>query len=388
MTEPIYLDYNATTPVDPEVAQTMLPALYKVYGNPSSNHSYGKAAKAMVETARYQVASLLNCTPQEIIFTSGGTESNNHAIRGVIFNNHRYQGIKKPKDKVITTAFEHPAVLEVCRWLGTQGYHIITMPVDANGLVDPVELESVIDNETVLVTVMHANNEVGTLQPIKQLARIAHEHNALFHTDAAQSVGKIEVDVVSLGVDLLSIAGHKLYAPKGVGALYIREGIQLANLMFGAGHESGRRPGTENILEISGLGAACQIAARDLPHLGPRFQALRDRLHRGLELALGSEIVRLNGHPQKRLPNTLSLGFKDVAADRLLVEIGEAVAASAGSACHADSVQVSSVLTAMGIPLDYAMGTVRFSVGRGTTEEQIDRAVEIVLQGIERIRGK
>jgi cysteine desulfurase len=386
MDKPIYLDYNATTPVDPEVIQSMLPVLNEVFGNPSSSHTFGKAANDVVEKARSQVARLLNCTPQEIIFTSGGTESNNHAIRGIVFNNWGVKNPQRAKTKVITSPIEHPAVLEVCRWLKTQAINIVILPVDSSGLVDPNDLESVIDDGTMLVTVMHANNEVGTLQPVKELARITHDHGAIFHTDAAQSVGKVDVDVKALDVDLLSIAGHKLYAPKGVGVLYIREGVQLTNLMFGAGHEAGRRPGTENVLEISGLGKACHIASRDLPKLTPRLQNLRDRLHRGLENSLGSGNIRLNGHPTKRLPNTLNIGFKDIPADQLLTEIGGEVAASAGSACHADSVQVSPVLTEMGVPLEVAKGSVRFSVGRGTSDEHVDLAVEAVVRGINRLK--
>jgi cysteine desulfurase len=231
---------------------------------------------------------------------------------------------------------------------------------------------------------MHANNEVGTLQPIAELAEIAHRHGALVHTDAAQSVGKLPVDVAALGVDLLSVAGHKLYAPKGIGALYVRDGVRLANLLHGAGHEGGRRPGTENVIEIVGLGQACQIAGRDMQENEAHFRATRDRLHAGLLRELGQDSVRLNGHPEKRLPNTLSLSFRGVAAHALLAEIGVQVAASAGSACHADVVRVSAVLEAMRVPLDWALGTVRFSTGRATTAAEIDRAVEIVAQAIRR----
>lgn len=386
MDEVIYLDYNATTPVHPQVIEDMLPVLQEHFGNPSSSHSYGRAAKQIVETARQQVAALLNCQAQEIVFSSGGTESNNHALRGAVLNGRHQPNGERNQAQVITSAVEHPAVLQVCRWLEAQGWGLTVLPVASDGLVDPADLAAAISKETILVSIMHANNEVGTIQPVKALAEIAHRHGALFHSDAAQTVGKIEVDVEALGVDLLSIAGHKLYAPKGVGALYIRQGTTLANLMFGAGHENGRRPGTENVLEICGLGAACQLAAQDLPQLGPRLQALRDRLHHGLASALGKENLRLNGHPEKRLPNTLSLGFKGIAADALLAEISDTVAASAGSACHAGSVAVSPVLAAMGVPLEYAMGTVRFSVGRGTTEDQVDRAVEAVRRGMEGLK--
>jgi cysteine desulfurase len=374
MTEPIYLDYNATTPIDTKVAKAMEPFLYDHFGNPSSSHIYGKRTKHAVETARGRVAGLLNCSPQEIIFTSGGTESNNHAIRGVAAVHRGDSG----KGHIITSAVEHPAVSEVCRWLGYQGFEVTVLPVDGFGMVDPADLETAIRPETILVSVMHANNEVGTLQPIRELAEICHRHGVLFHTDAAQTVGKIRVDVQNLGIDLLSIAGHKLYAPKGVGALYIREGTQLDNLLLGAGHEGGRRPGTENVLEIVGLGTACEIAALDLGEIQVRFQELRDRMYNGLSTELGPENIRLNGHPEARLPNTLSLCFKNLAANTILEEIDSQVAASAGSACHADSITLSSVLMAMQIPSIWAMGAIRFSVGRGTTTAQIDQAVDVI----------
>jgi cysteine desulfurase len=377
----IYLDYNATTPIAGEVAKAMLPYLYEHFGNPSSSHPYGAITKGAVETARAQVATLLDCQPSEVIFTSGGTESNNYAIKGVALAEGR-RG-----NHVITSAVEHPAVLEVCHWLGQQGLRITVLPVDQYGLVDPADLERAMTPDTLLVTVMHANNEVGTVQPIAELVEIAHRHGALVHTDAAQSLGKIPVRVDDLGVDLLSVAGHKLYAPKGIGALYIRSGVQLAPLLHGAGHEGGRRPGTENVLEIVGLGQACAIAGRDLEKNMAHFRAMRDRLHEGLVREVGKEAVRLNGHPEKRLPNTLSLSFRGVEANTLLSEIGEQVAASAGAACHADEVNVSAVLEAMKVPVEWAMGTVRFSVGRGTTAEEVDRAVEVVAEAVRRLKG-
>ncbi len=379
---PVSLDYNATTPIGREVADAMAPYLYEHFGNPSSSHPYGVTTKRAVATARAQVAVLLNCRPAEVIFTSGRTESNNYAIRGVA-GAHRDRG-----DHIITSAVEHPAVVNVCSWLRSQGFRITTLPVDAWGLVDPDDLEQAITADTLLVTVMHANNEVGTSQPIAELARIAHRFGALMHTDAAQSVGKIPVDVNKLGVDLLSVAGHKLYAPKGIGALYVREGVELAGLMQGAGQEGGRRPGTEDVLEIVGLGEACHVAARDLLENAAHFQAMRDRLHEGLLRELGGEAVRINGHPDRRLPNTLNLGFRDVEASTVLSEIGDRVAASAGSACHADSVEVSPVLRAMNVPLEWAIGTVRFSVGRNTTAEEIDHAVEVVAQAVRQRQGR
>jgi cysteine desulfurase len=378
--KPIYLDYNATTPIAREVAETMVPYLYEHFGNPSSSHPYGVAAKRAVEAARGQVADLLGCRPDEVIFTSGGTESNNYAIKGVALAG-REQG-----NHIITSAVEHPAIVEVCDWLATQGYRITVLPVDEYGLVDPVDLEQAITPDTLLVTVMHANNEVGTIQPIAALAAIAHRYGALMHTDAAQSLAKIPVNVDTLGVDLLSVAGHKLYAPKGIGVLYVRSGVDLAQFIHGAGHEGGRRPGTENVLEIVGLGQACQIAGRDLEKNGTHFQAMRDRLHQGLLHELGADAVRLNGHSEKRLPNTLSLSFRGVEANTLLSEIGNEVAASAGAACHTGKVDVSAVLEAMHVPVEWAMGTVRFSVGRGTTGGDVDRAVEIVAEAVRRLQ--
>jgi cysteine desulfurase len=386
--KPIYLDYNATTPIDDEVAEAMLPYLHEHFGNPSSSHVYGRIARRAVEAARAQVAALLGCRPDEIVFTSGGTESNNQALKGLALRQAPGGTPASPgrRDHIITSAVEHPATLEVCKWLQALGWRVTLLPVDRHGLVDPAGLEAAIGPDTLLVSIMQANNEVGTVQPIADLARIAHDHGAFMHTDAAQSLGKIPVSVAGLGVDLLSIAGHKLYAPKGIGALYIRDSTELAPLIHGAGQEGGRRPGTENVLEIVGLGQACQIAGRDLEKNMAHFAAMRDRLHQGLLRELGSEALRLNGHPEKRLPNTLSLSFRSVEANTLLAEIGEQVAASAGAACHAGRVDVSAVLAAMTVPLEWAMGTIRFSVGRGTVAGDIDRAVQIVAQAVNRLK--
>jgi cysteine desulfurase len=323
----------------------------------------------------------LGCRPAEIIFTSGGTESNNYAVKGAAL------AAFERGNHVVTSAVEHPAVVEVCRWLETQGFRVTVLPVDGTGLVSPADLEEAITPQTTLVSVMHANNEVGTIQPIAELAAIAHAHGTLMHTDAAQSIGKIPVDVDELNVDLLSVAAHKLYAPKGIGALFVRDGVLLTPLIHGAGQESGRRPGTENVLEIVGLGKAAEIAARDLERNRRHFRDLRDRLYQGLIAELGSEAVRLNGHPEKRLPNTLSLSFHEVEASTLLVEISDRVAVSAGAACHADSTEISAVLQAMQVPLDWAMGTLRFSVGRDTTDEQIDETVDVVAEAVRELWG-
>ena len=378
--EPIYLDHNATTPIAPDVAAAMLPYLHERFGNPSSSHSYGQAAKAAVEDSRGRVASLLGCRPPEVVFTGGGTESNNYAIKGAAF------AMRDRGDHVVTSAVEHPAVAEVCRWLQERGFRVTVLPVDGAGLVDPADLEKAVTERTTLVSVMHANNEVGTIEPIAELAAIAHRHGALMHTDAAQSTGKIPADVEALGVDLMSIAGHKIYGPKGVGALYIRSGTELAKQTHGADHESDRRPGTENVPGIVGLGAACDIAGRGMEADAAHYRAMRDLLHEGLDRELADDPPRLNGHPQLRLPNTLNLGFRGVAANELLADVGDAVAASAGAACHSGGVDVSSVLAAMDVPPEWAMGAVRFSVGRSTTAGQIAAAVAAVSVAVRRLR--
>lgn len=377
--KPVYLDYNATTPIDPEVAEAMRPYLTEHFGNPSSTHWYGIQTKKAIEKARSQVADLLNCQPDEVIFTSGGSESNNYAITGSALSK-RHKG-----NHIITSAIEHPAVIEVCKYLEANGFLITYVPVDSLGVVDVAEVEKVITPQTILVTIMHANNEVGTIQPIPEISRLARQHGITIHTDAAQSVGKILSHVDELGVDLLSIAGHKLYAPKGIGALFIRRGTHLQKLILGADHEQNMRAGTENVLGIVGLGEACEIAKRDLEKTAAHMLVMRDRLENGLKSELRE--IKLNGHPDLRLPNTLSLSFPHIEATTLLSEI-EGVAASAGAACHSDSVDISPVLTAMNVPLEYAMGTIRFSTGRMTTEEEIDRAIKIVSAAVRRLGSR
>ncbi|MGD8436844.1 MAG: cysteine desulfurase family protein [Syntrophobacterales bacterium] len=374
--KPIYLDYNATTPIDPEVAEAMRPYLFEHFGNPSSSHWYGVQTKKAVDEARRQVADLLHCRPEEVVFTSGGSESNNYAIKGTAFAN-RDKG-----NHIISSAIEHPAVLEVCKYLAENGFQITYLPVDEFCLVHPRELQESITPQTILITIMHANNEVGTIQPIAEIAQIAKEHGIVFHTDAAQSVGKIPTRVDELAVDLLTIAGHKLYAPKGIGALYVRGGIRLEKLIHGADHERDLRAGTENVLEIVGLGQACKIAKRDLEKNMRHMQKMRDLLYAGLKKQWGE--LKLNGHPEKRLPNTLSVCFKSIEANTLLAEI-ESVAASAGAACHSDSVRLSSVLEAMHVDLEYAMGTVRFSTGKMTTEEEVTHAATVFVQTARRL---
>ena len=378
ITRPIYLDYNASTPHDPEVIVAMRPYLEEYFGNPSSSHWYGVKAKNAVENARRQVASLLNSKPDEVVFTSGGTESNNYAIKGIAFA-HRDKG-----NHIITTQIEHPAVTEVCRFLEGHGFKITYLPVDEYGLVNASDAEKAIAPQTILITIMHANNEVGTVQPIEQISKIARKHNIVFHTDAAQSIGKIPTDVDALRVDLLSIAGHKLYAPKGIGALYIREDVQLEKFMHGAGHEQGKRAGTENVLEIVGLGKACEIAKRDLDRNMSHMRAMRDRLYDGLKEKCKE--IRLNGHPEKRLPNTLSVSFSGLDANTLISEIKDYVALSAGAACHSGEIKISHVLKAMNIPIEWARGTLRFSMGRMTTEMEIDKVIDVVSQAVRKLK--
>jgi cysteine desulfurase len=378
MRRPIYLDYNGTTPHDPEVIAAMRPFLEEEFGNPSSGHAYGTQPRNAVAKARRQVASLLNCQPEEVIFTSGGTESNNHAIRGVA------RQLRKSGNHIITSAFEHPAVMEVCRYLETEGFETTYLPVGEDGLVNPADVEKAVRPATILITIMHANNEVGTIQPIAAISRIARERGIAMHTDAAQSVGKIPTDVDALGVDLLSVAGHKLYAPKGIGALYMRPPLAPEKFCYGAGQETGRRAGTENVLEIVGLGKACEIAQKAMATHMPRMQQLRDRLHTGLAQAIPE--TRLNGHPEERLPNTLSLAIKGIEANRLLEAIGGEVAASAGAACHADTVEISHVLEAMAVAPQWARGTVRFSLGRMTTEAEVKRTIQVVETAVGRLR--
>ena len=359
----IYLDFNATTPIAPEVAAKINQALMEPFGNPSSEHWAGLPARQAVETARGQVAALLRCSSEEIVLTSGGTESNNHALKGSFF-------AKGGQDRhIITTQIEHPAVLNPCRFLEQLGASVTYLPVDGFGQVDPDDVRRTVTPETVLISVMHANNEVGTLQPISEIARIARERGILFHTDAAQSVGKIPTYVNELGVDLLSLAGHKAYAPKGVGALYVRKGVRLEPLIHGASHETGRRAGTENILLDVALGAACGLAQSCLGM--ESIRQLRDLFWELLQARFGKEVV-LNGHPTERLPNTLNVSFVGKIGSTILRGMKD-VAASTGSACHSGSVELSPVLKAMRVPPEIGMGAIRFSLGRTTTREEIEQ---------------
>jgi cysteine desulfurase len=362
----IYFDYNASTPVDPAVAVAMKPFLEDQFGNPSSGHWAALAAKTALEEARGQVAALLGAANDEIIFTSGGSEANNLALKGVVW------ALQAKGDHIIISAVEHPAIVGPCRFLERLGAKVSVVPVDRFGRVDPDDVRRAITPRTILISIMHANNEVGTIQPIAKVSRIAREHGILLHTDAAQSVGKVATDVNGLGVDLLTIAGHKVYAPKGVGALYVRRGTPIEPLIHGAGHEDGRRAGTESVLLTVGLGAACELALDLAPMQALR--PLRDRFWQKLQATFGDRVV-LNGHPDQRLPNTLNVSFAGQVGAEVLARLDN-VAASTGSACHTGNVELSSVLKAMGVAPAVGIGAIRFSLGRGTTPTEVDTVVE------------
>jgi cysteine desulfurase len=368
---PIYLDYNATTPVDPAVAEAALPYLQVHFGNPSSTHAYADRPRQAVAAARQRLADLLGCAPGEIIFTGSGSEADTLAIHGVALA-RRGRG-----DHLITQATEHPAVLQACRALAERhGFHLTILPVDRHGQVDPATLQAAITARTVLVTIQHANSETGTIQPLRELAEIAHAHGVLVHSDAAQSVGKVPVAVDELGVDLLTVVGHKLYAPKGVGALYVRDGVALAPVIFGGGQERGLRAGTENVALIVALGVAAAIAAERLGAEQPRLRSLRDRLHQRLVERLAGA-VQPNGHPSERLPNTLNVSIDGVIGQQLLAAIPQ-LAASTGAACHAADPEPSGVLLAMGLARERALGALRLTLGRWTTQPEVDTAAELL----------
>jgi cysteine desulfurase len=367
VSEPIYLDHNATTPVEPRVLERMLPYLEQRFGNPSSGHPVGWDAAAAVADARAQVAGLIGCRPEEIVFTSGGTEANNIAIRGIA-------GRLSGPGKIVTTAVEHPATVEPCRLLESRGWTVERVAVEPDGLVDPDRLAARLDDGTALVTVMHANNETGALMPVADIARSCRERGIALHTDAAQSAGKVPVLVGDLGVDLLSIAGHKLYAPKGAGALFVREGVELEPVLRGAGQERGLKPGTENVPGIVALGAACELARTEMSDEAARVRGLRDELWSRLAEAIPG--LRLAGPPEQRLPNTLNVLFPGVRGSLLLARCDE-IAASTGAACHEGGDETpSAVLTAMGFEPEVALGAVRLTLGRLNTADQIASAAD------------
>jgi cysteine desulfurase len=376
---PIYLDYNATTPVDPAVVEAMLPYLSTHFGNPSSTHRYGQAAHQALDLARQQVAQLLGCAPGEVIFTGGGSESDNLAIRGIALA-RRASG-----NHIITQVTEHPAVLNICRALERlHDFRVTYLPVDEYGRVRPADVAAALGPQTILISIMHANNETGTLQPLVAIAEMAHRHGVLLHTDAAQSVGKVPTRVMELGVDLLTVAGHKLYAPKGIGALYVRQGLQLEPVIYGGGQEGGRRAGTENIAHMVALGTACMLAQEQLAESQPRIRRLRDQLQQCLNTFLPGS-VHLNGHESERLPNTLNVSIDGVIGEEVLAAIPE-IASSTGSACHEGSTDPSAVLTAMGLCRERALGALRLTLGRWSSEEEVERAAILLAETVKALR--
>ena len=368
--QPIYLDYNATTPVLPEVVDAMLPYLREHFGNPSSDHVYGQLAREAVARARGQVAALLGCDADEVVFTGGGTEANNLAIRGVA-------EARAERRHVVTSVIEHPATAGPCDWLERHGWTVTRIAVDPDGRLRVADARAAIGDGTALLSMMHSNNETGVLQPVEETTAVARACGALVHTDAAQSAGKVHLDVRALGVDLLSIAGHKLYAPKGVGALFVKRGTPLVPFMRGAGHEGGIRPGTENVASIVGLGVACEAAVCDLDSTAAGLRRRRDALWN--QLQAGVPGIELNGHRTLRLPNTLNVRFPRVTGSAVLAAAPD-VAAATGSACHAGTTQASAVILAMGVDPESALGSVRLTLGRRTTDDEIGRAAAALIR--------
>lgn len=378
--EAIYLDHSATTPKDPEVLGAMMRYFANHFGNPSSVHRFGQEAKRAVDEARGQVAALIGADPAEIVFTGGGTEADNMALMGTAFAE------TSGRNHIITCAVEHHAVLNPCKYLETKGFEVTCLPVDSEGVVSPEDVRRALTEKTLLVSIMHANNEIGTVEPLSEIAFVARERGVIVHTDAVQSVGKIPVNVNDLGVDLLSLTGHKFYGPKGTGALYVRRNTPIAPILFGGHQEGGRRTGTENVPGIVGLGKACEIAARNLPGQMDRMLGLRKRLEAHIVEKIAD--VRVNGHAFRSLPHILSVSFRAITGDAVVRELDkQGIAASAGAACTADTVRLSHVLEAMQIPKDFAMGTVRFSLGRGNTEAQIDQVAEMLPTIVQKLRG-
>jgi cysteine desulfurase len=375
----IYLDYNATTPLDKRVLEKMMPYLEKIYSNPSSIYKFAQQSKGAIEEARTKVADLISADVEEIIFTSGGTESNNTAIKGVAF------ALKEKGKHIITSKIEHHAVLNPCKFLEEQGFEVTYLDVDEYGIVDLEQLKKSIRKDTILVSVMYANNEVGTIQPIKEVAQVCKEKGVYFHTDAVQAVGKIPVNVKELGIDLLSLSSHKLYGPKGVGALYVRKGINFCPLLHGGHHERNRRAGTENVAGIVGLGEAAKIAKEEMQEEEKKIARLRNKLEEGLRERISE--IKINGHPIKRLYNTLNLCIKYIEGESILINLDfEGICASSGSACTSGSLEPSHVLLAMGIPPEVAHGSLRFSLGKYNTEKDIDRVLEVLPPIVEKLR--
>jgi cysteine desulfurase len=375
----IYLDYAATTPAHPDVIAEMQPYFGEKFGNPSSIHSFGQEAKSAVEKARERAANLIGARPEEIVFTSGGTESNNFALHGVVYAN------EKKGQHIITTAIEHHAILEPCKFLESKGFNVTYLPVDKYGLVNPEDVRKAITDKTILVSVMHANNEIGTIEPLAEISKVVKEKGIYFHSDAVQAVGEIEVDVNKLGVDLLSLSGHKFYGPKGIGALYIRKGTRMVPFLRGGEQEHRRRASTENVPGMVGIGKACELAKAELQSRSDHLLPLRDKLIKGIMDKIPDVI--LNGHPEKRLPKNVDIAVKYVEGESMLLNLDlEGIAASTGSACSSGSLEPSHVLMAVGLPPELAHGSIRFTLGRLTTEKDIDRVLDVFPRIVKKLR--
>jgi cysteine desulfurase len=375
----VYFDYNTTTPIHPEVSAAVRDVCGDVFGNPSSMHWAGREARPYLEEAREQAALMIKAKPEEIVFTSGGTEADNQAILGVAST------FAAKGNHIITTKVEHPAVINACRYLESKGFAVTYLTVNRNGLVEPGDVKRAIRKETILISMMYANNETGTLLPIKEIGEIAREEDIIFHSDMVQAMGKIDIDVNDLNVDLGSFSGHKVYAPKGTGVLYLREGLEIENLIHGGHQEMGRRAGTENMIGIVGFGKACEVTMKEMADEIPRTEYLRKRLFEGLSSRVGD--VHLNGDPERRLPNTLNLSFEYVEAESMLIGLDlSGIAVSSGSACSSGSMEPSPVLLAMGIAPEVCQSAIRISLGRGNTEEDIDYALEVIPDVARRLR--
>ena len=377
MSRRVYLDHNASTPVHPDVVAEMLPYFGQVYGNPSSVHGFGREAREAVDAARDRVAAFLRTRPDEIVFTSGGTESDNFGVKGLAW--------ARGRGHIITSKIEHHAVLRTCQTLEAQGFGVTYLPVDGTGMIDPDDVRRALRPDTIAISIMHANSEVGTIQPVAAIGASAREAGVPFHVDAVQTFGKVPIDLEAMNIDALSFSSHKIYGPKGIAGLYVRRGTKMVSIQHGGEHERRRRAGTENVPGIVGLGKAVEIRARDMKAEAERVSALRDRMWEGIRARVPE--VRLNGHPIERLPGTANICYRNVESESIVLGLDlKGIAVSAGSACTAGSVEPSHVLVAMGVPLDWAMGAVRSSLGRSTTAEDVDYVVESVVEVVGKVR--
>ncbi len=375
----IYLDYNATTPLDPRVFDAMIPFLKEMYHNPSSLYKNSKFTKSAIEESREKIASLIGASPKEIVFTGGGSESDNHAIKGTAFS------LMEKGKHIITSSIEHHAVLNTCKFLEKIGFEVTYLPVNKHGIVDPESVRDAIRDDTILISIMYANNEIGTIEPINKIAEIAQENGILFHTDAVQAAGKIPIDVKDIGVDMLSLSAHKFYGPKGVGALYIRKKLRIDSLIHGGMQERGKRAGTENISGIVGAGKAAEIAINEHAVEKEKIKPLRDRLERELKKRIPD--ILINGHPEKRLYNTLNIAVKYVEGEGILTFLDfEGISVSSGSACASGSLDPSHVLLAIGVPVEHAHGSLRFSLGKYNTEDDVNKLIEVLPGIVEKLR--